>query len=95
MTIRGARVLILTMAGVVGLAGCSTATKLGDAVPADRQPVAAAKPPADAAPSPDITGSIATPRPEPAAPPQAAPATPPERPLMDAILPLMFLSAGP
>ncbi len=57
---------------------------------------AAQKPLADAAPSPDITGSVAVPRAAPAAPPpQATPAPPPpETPLLNAILPLMFLGAG-
>jgi hypothetical protein len=100
MTIRGTRVLILMVAGAVSLAGvlagCSTATRLGDAVPADQHPVVAANPPTDAASSPDITGSVGKPRTEQTvSPPKATPsAPPPETPLLNAILPLMLLGAG-
>jgi len=63
MSIRAARVLILIAAGLVALAGCSTAPKLGDTASTD------AAPPADAAPSgdatTDTTGSIVTPPAEP------------------------------
>ena len=68
MTIQAVRVTILVAAGLTGLAGllagCSTSTGLGDAAPA-------AKPPAIAAASPDITGSIAAPTAAPAPAPAA------------------------
>ena len=89
MTIQAARVTMILAAGLIGLAGllagCSTSTGLGDAAPA-------AKPPAVAAGSPDVTGSIAAPAPTPATE-QSSPAQQ-ATPLQSAILPFLLLGAG-
>ena len=53
MSIRLPRLPILVAAGLIGLAGCSTAPKLGDSAAAD-------KPAADAPLAPETTGSIRT-----------------------------------
>ncbi|MGB6747899.1 MAG: hypothetical protein WBE51_07795 [Xanthobacteraceae bacterium] len=93
MTIQAARLTILVAAGLTGLAGllagCSTSTGLGDAA-------TAAKPPAIAAASPDITGSIAAPTAAPAPTPAAEQSSPSQQAtrLQSAILPFLYLGAG-
>jgi hypothetical protein len=75
MSIRGARVLILVAAGLIGLAGglagCSSSGKFGDLAASD-------KPSSDAAASPDTTGSVVT---QPAEPgPSGEPVAPLSKP---------------
>ena len=69
MTIRLARVLIVVAAAVIGLAGCASYSDVGDAGAADKA--------ADAAASPDTTGSIPVP---PSARPVLPSRAPPPRP---------------
>jgi tetratricopeptide (TPR) repeat protein len=65
MSIRGVRLLILVAAGLMGLAGCSTATKLGDAAATSDSAAAASDGTAPGATNSDITGSVVTPPAEP------------------------------
>ncbi len=72
MSIRAARVLILLTAGLMGLAACSTAPKLGDSAAAPDQTAT------DATASPDTTGSIVVPPAEPG--PSGEPVAPLSKP---------------
>jgi len=60
MRIRGVRLLILVAAGFIGLAGCSTATKLGDAAAPGDSAAATSDGSSPGAADSDTTGSIVT-----------------------------------